>query len=249
MKPKIITLIEKAIEIDESYGLPYLSLGLIKMTEYDWPAAEKNYKRGIEYSPNHSHAHAGYSFYLAAVGRISEAIMEAKHAVELDPLASFDRFWLTCILALDHQFDQAIQISKEMLELDPNNYWGIMGLIEVYVENEMYENAVSILEKYVNVPVWAAYLGFCYGRLGNIGGSHKILEDCLLISKNSYFSPYFLAIIYSGLGDPDKVFEWLNRAYEVQDTNQILIKRVNMFANFHSDPRWKEQMKKRGLAD
>ena len=219
------------------------------MNEYDWPAAEKNYKRALELSPNYGHAHGGYSYYLAVVGRISEAVLEAKRAVELDPLASFDRLHLTWWLALDHQFDQAIQISKEMLELDPKDYWGTMGLMLVYVENEMYENAVSILEKYPNVPLCAAYLGFCYARLGNIGGAHKILEDCLRISKNSYFSPYFIAIIYSGLGDPDKVFEWLNRAYEVQDPWQTMIKMVNIFANFHSDPRWTEQMKKRGLAD
>jgi tetratricopeptide (TPR) repeat protein len=249
MKPKVNTLLEKAIEIDRSYGLPYLSLGMIKMTEYDWPAAEKNYKRGIEYSPNHSHAHAGYSFYLTAVGRISEAVLEANRAVELDPLASFDRFHLTWILALDHQFDQAIQTSKEMIELDPEDFWGTGGLIVAYMENEMYEDALLLLEKYVDVPVWAAYLGFCYGRIGNIGGANKILDECLRISENRYFSSYLIAIIYSGLEDPDKVFEWLNRAYEVQDPNQILIKRVNTFANFHSDPRWAEQMKKRGLAD
>jgi adenylate cyclase len=249
MKPKINTLLKKAIEIDESYGLPYLSLGRIKMIEYDWPAAEENYKRGIEFSPNHARAYGAFSWYLAAVGHISEAVMEAKRAVELDPLASFERFHLTYCLALDHQIDQAIQISKEMLELDSKDYWGTMGLTLVYVENEMYENAVLILEKYANVPVWTAYLGFCYGRLGNIEGAHKILEDCLHISKNSYFSPYLMAMIYSGLGDPDKVFEWLNRAYEIQDPNQTMIKMVKMFANFHSDPRWMDQMKKRGLAD
>ena len=58
-----------------------------------------------------------------------------------------------------------------------------------------------------------------------------------------------IAQVYSGLGEKDQVFEWMGNAYEVQDPAQWLIKVDPSFADLHSDPRWTEQMKKRGLAD
>ena len=98
------------------------------------------------------------------------------------------------------------------------------------------------------MPFVSAYLGYYYGKAGNKEEAQKILDDLLDRSKRGYFSPYFIAVVYNGLGDKDKVFEWLDRAYVVRDLNQAWIKENLAFKNLHSDPRWTEQMKKRGLA-
>jgi hypothetical protein len=93
-----------------------------------------------------------------------------------------------------------------------------------------------------------SYLGYLYGKAGDIEKAHKILDALFQRSKREYFSPYMMAIIYAGLGDKDKVFEWLDKAYETRDAAQLWIKIDLPFADLHSDPRWAEQMKKRGLA-
>ena len=98
-------------------------------------------------------------------------------------------------------------------------------------------------------PIYASHLGYYYGKAGNTEEAQKILDDFLDQSKKGYFSPYFIAFVYNGLGDKDKVFEWLDRAYEARDRMQSWIKIQPSFKNLHSDPRWTEQMKKRGLAD
>ena len=113
----------------------------------------------------------------------------------------------------------------------------------------MYDKGISLLQKFVNVPGYAAVLGYLYGKAGKKEEAQGILDDFLTRSKKEYFSPYFIAIVYSGLGDKDKVFEWLDNAYEVRDRNQFMINFDITFHSLHSDPRWTEQMKKRGLAD
>ena len=247
-KSTISNWIQKAIKIDKNYGEIYPLLGDIKSAEYDWSEAEKNYLRAIELSPGIAHTHSGYSRYLASVGRISDAILEAKRSVELDPLSTFERFHLVWWLALDEQFDQAEKISKEILELDPNNLWGLTGLGIIYISKQMYEDVISILQGFVDIPVFAAWLGVCYGATGKKEAANIILNNCLDQYKSGYFSPYAIALIYCGLGEKDKVFKWLDRAYELQDPLQYQIK-FGIFSDLYSDPRWEDVLRKRNLAD
>ena len=113
----------------------------------------------------------------------------------------------------------------------------------------MYDKAGSILQGLTNIPYYKAYLGYLYGKAGKAEEAKRILDDFLDRSKIGYFSPFMIAIVYFGLGEKDKVFEWMNKAYEVRDINQTFLKGFRPFIDLYSDPRWKEQMKKRGLAD
>ena len=56
-------------------------------------------------------------------------------------------------------------------------------------------------------------------------------------------------MVHAGLGDKNKVFEYLDKAYEVRDPAQYSLKVLPLFSELHSDPRWVEQLKKRGLSD
>jgi adenylate cyclase len=169
--------------------------------------------------------------------------------VELDPLSSWHRTGLCWWLVSEGQFDQAMEISLETLELDANNPWGIIGLARAYTGKEMYDKAISIMQGLRIFPFYAGYLGYLYGKAGNSEEAKKILDDFLDRSKQGYFSPYLIATVYSGLGEKDKAFEWLDKAYEVQDPWQWALKVDMVFHSLHSDPRWTEQMKKRGLVD
>jgi adenylate cyclase len=248
MEPKINVLRQKALELDDNYAFAHVSLARKKTNEYDWKEAEKSYKRALELNPGHPDLHHSYSIYLAAVGHINEAILEIKRAIGLDPLSSFHRAVLGMFLFMAGQFDQAIEISQETLGFDPDNSWAIFSLAMGYAGKEMYDKAISTIHGHRNIPFCAAYLGYIYGKAGKIEEAQKILNDFLDRSKNGYFSPYMIATVYSGLGEKDKVFEWLDKAYEVREPWQALIKVDIVFHSLHSDPRWTEQLKKRGLA-
>jgi TolB-like protein/class 3 adenylate cyclase/Flp pilus assembly protein TadD len=247
MKAKISVLQQKALQIDDNYGLTYLTLGTNKVNEYDWQVAEKNYKRALELNPGEAHCHISYARYLVSVGRVNEAILEAKLSVELDPLSNLYRTQLGHYLVNTGQFNQAIETLRKGLELDPNHPW-ILGIFSMACAGmEMYEKAISILQGLRDIPMFEAYLGYVYGKAGKLEEAKKILDDYLNRSKTGYFSPYWIAQVYSGLSDKDGAFEWLDKAYKVQDPHQYSIKEDIAFDSLHSDPRWGEQMKKRGL--
>ena len=249
-KQEKVPFIERALELDDKYGSTYVQLGMHKIIEdYDWHGAERDFKRALELNPGDSSSHNIYSYYLASVGLIDEAIEEAKHAVELDPLYSFYRFTLAWFFVFDGQFDRAMEISQGTRELDPNNAWALYGLAMVLAAKGKYNEGISMLQQFRNIPVITAYLGYLYGKAGNIEQAQKILNDFLAGSKRQYFSSFMIATIYSGMGETDKVFEWLDKAHEARDATQTFIRVHLPFYDLHSDPRWKEQMKKRGLAD
>ena len=249
-KQEKVPFIERALELDDKYGSTYVQLGMHKIIEdYDWHGAERDFKRALELNPGDSSSHNIYSYYLASVGLIDEAIEEAKHAVELDPLYSFYRFTLAWFFVLDGQFDRAMEILQGTRELDPNNAWALYGLAMVLAAKGKYDEGISMLQQFRNIPVITAYLGYLYGKAGNIEQAQKILNDFLAGSKRQYFSSFMIATVYSGMGEKDKVFEWLDKAHEARDATQTFIRVHLPFYDLHSDPRWKEQMKKRGLAD
>lgn len=174
---------------------------------------------------------------MIGLGHVDEAALVSKHSIELDPLNSFGRFFHTWYLLILGQFDQATEVSKKTLELDKNNLWGLAGFMYIYWAKGKYDKAISIAQRFKNIPNVASYLGYLYGKAGNIEEAQKILDDFLDRSKRGYFSPYMIARVYSGLEDTNKVFEWLDRAYEVQDPTQTLIKLEPPFKSLHSDPR------------
>jgi tetratricopeptide (TPR) repeat protein len=245
-----VPLIKRALELDDKYGSTYIQLGMHKTIEdYDWHGAERDFKRALELNPGDSSSHNIYSYYLASVGLIDEAIEEAKRALELDPLESFYRFILVWLMAFDGQVDRAIEISQGTRELDPNNAWALYGLAMISAGKGKYDEGISMLQQFRNIPLITAYLGYLYGKTGNIEEAQKILDDFLARSKREYFSPFMIATVYAGMAEKDKVFEWLDNAFEARDVSQIFIRVHLPFADLHSDSRWMEQMKKRGLAD
>ena len=249
MRPKINALRQKALEIDDTYAFAIMDRGHGKMYDFDWKGAESDFKRALELNPGQSDCHHGYAQYLAAVGRLEEGILAIKRSVELNPLSSYHRAVFAWLIAWAERFDQAIEILQETLELDQNNPFALGGLATAYMGKEMYDKAISIMQELRNIPYFEAHLGYTYGKAGKMEKAQEILDPFLKRSKKEYFSPYMIAQVYAGLGEKNKVFEWLDKAYEMRDPFQWTLKPDLFFQSLHSDSRWKEQMKKRGLAN
>src|SRR5438132_2088672 len=79
---------KKALELDPALGEAYNSLASDKLYYHrDWPGAERNFRRGLELSPNFAEMHAHYAFCLVLFGRNEEALAEMLRALDLDPLS------------------------------------------------------------------------------------------------------------------------------------------------------------------
>ena len=251
--PKRKELIAKALEIDDKLADAYAELGELKANyDYDWKGAETDFKRALELNPGSSEIHSRYGLYLAAVGRMDEAIEEMERALELDPLSGPARSWLGMVLIQARRFDQALETLEK--SLDP----GLTSLIvrpwiaRVYVEKGQYDLAITMIQEWTRQGrghVSEAHLAYVYAKAGKKEDARETLDALLQRIERGYFAPYSVAEIYSALGEKEKAFEWLDRAYEGRDPQQVGVKSNPAFDNLHSDTRWIQLLKKMGLVD
>jgi len=245
----------KALEIDDMLSESHASLGYLKLHyEWDWKGAERALKRAIELNPGNALAYRYYSEYLMAVGRLDEALAEMKIALELDPLSRGINAHFGMLLIFDLQLDNATKQLKKTLELYPNHPIAVMHLGSAYVNKGNYEEGIALLEKAVNLtrrnaPIALGYLGYAYGVAGKREKAQEILYEVLERSKRGSFAPNPIAGIYTGLGDKDKAFELLEKAYEERHPSLYPLKTIPKFRSLHSDPRFTALLKKMGLEE
>jgi tetratricopeptide (TPR) repeat protein len=94
-----------------------------------------------------------------------------------------------------------------------------------------------------------ADLGWAYAVSGRRDKAREVLERLKTRAKSEYIKPYCFARVYSGLGENDKAFEWLNRAYEEHDVALFTIMTDETLENVRSDPRYPQLLKKMKLTE
>jgi len=207
--------LDKALEIDDQLGEAYTSLGYYRcLYDWDWPAAEKDLKRGIALNPNNVYAHGWYGCYLFGRSRFEEACTELKMALEIEPLSPIINAVAGIVISFTDPDGGRKQLDKA-IEMEPNlalaHLW--LGMIYMYPE-VVDEKAVEHLQTAVNLGLIFAlgWLGCAYGRLAKKEEAFKILSRLDELSKARYISPLQKSVVYSGLGMYDQAFEFLEKA-------------------------------------
>jgi tetratricopeptide (TPR) repeat protein len=178
-------------------------------------------------------------------GRFDEAMLRLKRAQELDPLG-LDLIWdMGVLFNFSRQHDRAIEQFQKAIEMDPNWVPAHRGLANAYQHKGMYEKAIAELKK---VNVRGTQLAYAYAVAGKRGEAQKILESLKEASKQGYVSPFDFALIYMGLGDKDRAFEWLNKTFEENPYRISFIKVNPRFDSLRSDPRFADLLKRMKLS-
>jgi TolB-like protein/Tfp pilus assembly protein PilF len=245
----------KALETDDTLSEAHASLAGIKAF-YDWDlsGAEREFQRAIALNPNYAPAHSRYATALVHAGRLDEAINEEKRALELDPISLVTNRDLAAAFYYARQYDQAIEQGRKTLELDPNFNLVHADLGVDYVQKSMYKEATAEFEKGLAAsPGNTAYLsglGYTYAVAGRAAEAHKVLDQLNELSKQKYVQPRLRARIYVGLGDKDKAFEWLEKAYDDRSIGSGfgIINTDPTFDPLRSDPRFQDLLRRMNLA-
>jgi TolB-like protein/DNA-binding winged helix-turn-helix (wHTH) protein/Tfp pilus assembly protein PilF len=242
----------KAVELDETLGEAHASLALIRFVGWDFPGAEREFKRAIELDPSFGEAHHEYSHYLMQMGRSEESLAEASRFLELDPLSPVPNLHLGWYYLFAKKYDPAMEQLQKTLKMDPNYVEAHSWLGQTYEQKKMYEQAVAEFEKAIALsggkPYYRALLGHAYAISGKRDQAHDIIAT--LKSESSPSSPIDaeIAIIYAGLGNHDQAFEWWGKAYHRRSGYLTFSFRVNpMFDEFHSDHRFADLLRRIGL--
>jgi tetratricopeptide (TPR) repeat protein len=243
--------------MDETLSEAHTSLAFIKFRwDRDRVEAEREFQLAIKHKSTYAPAHQWYSSYLVALERFDEAIAEAKRTQELEPLSFIASSHLGWILYLSGRNDEAIAQCKKILDLDPNFFPARRYLGLAYEQKGMYPQAIAEFQKGVKLsgsPLMLALLGHAYAASGKTAEAQQVLSDLddlgeLQETENRrYVSPYTVAAIYTGLGDKDQAFKWLERAYEERDVWLMNLKVDPVFAKLRSDKRFQDLLTRAGL--
>jgi DNA-binding winged helix-turn-helix (wHTH) protein/TolB-like protein/tetratricopeptide (TPR) repeat protein len=239
--------IARALERDDKLAESHASLGYILTNYYwDWSEAESQFKQAIELNPNYAMAHNWYAQYLAFMGRPEEASRESKRAQEIDPLSPWTNAGFISFLA--RRYDEGIAESQKALELDPQFAAAHMVIGLSYVQKKNYEQAIAELQKAQDNPDSRALLAYAYGVAGKRNEARQLLEELQHVAKEKYVSPFPVAATYVGLGETDKAFEMLEKAYAERSWAMGMLKVNPIFDPIRSDQRYIELLRRMNLS-
>jgi tetratricopeptide (TPR) repeat protein len=171
-----------------------------------------------------------------------------ERARELDPLSLVVNMTLGRAYIYGRHYDRGIEQCRKAMELDPNfapAHWCI-GL--AYVGKEMYRQAIAEFQNAAALgegPLALGALGYAYARAGDTKEARTVLQRLTMPSPQIYRSPWEIALVYVGLGEKERAFEWLNRAYEQRDL--AALKLHPLLATLRSDPRFQDLIRRVGL--
>jgi adenylate cyclase len=250
--PKAKEAALKAVEIDDTLAEAHTSLAHTKtIGDWDWSGGEREFQRAVELNPNYASAHQWYGVALEVMGRSEEAITEEKRAVELDPLSLINNRQLGSGLLMARRYDQAIEQVRKTLELDPNFVPAHGTLGDAYLFKSMYKEGIAEFQKALaispNNTAALSQLGCAYALAGRKADSQKVLDQLTKASKQTYVPAYQMAYSYVALGEKDKAFEWLEKAYEDRSLGASPFKLNPIFDPLRSDPRFADLLRRMNL--
>jgi tetratricopeptide (TPR) repeat protein len=250
--PKARAAALQALELDEGLAEAHTSLALITENyDWDWQAAEKEYRRAIQLDPNYATAHQWYAEYLAFQGRFDEALAESERARQLDPLSPIIAADKGAILYFSRQYDRAIEQFRAVLEMEPNLQRAHMVLF-AYAQKGQTADALAEIQNWRrgdDTPwTWAAE-AYVYGHSGQPAQARGALEKLEQMNRHQHLDPApMLALAYAGMENKDEAFVWLQKAYS-EHTNAVTTLKVDpIYDPLRSDPRFQNLVRRVGLA-
>jgi TolB-like protein/DNA-binding winged helix-turn-helix (wHTH) protein/Flp pilus assembly protein TadD len=248
--PRARAAAQKALDLDSGLAGPLITLASAKTNlEWDWAGAERLCKRAIELNPNYGHAHHWYATFLAAVGRVREAVVEARRAHDVEPLSGVFHANVIWKLYLAHQYEEAELEFRKMREWHPSFTGGYI-MASVYLQTRRQQEAIAELQqsaaKSHRSILQLMYLGHALGVSGARAEGNKVLEEMQSLSKRRYVPPEHFAIVYEGLGERDRALQWFEKAFAEHSMNHWLLPDPRL-DSIRSEPRFKAIMRRMGL--
>jgi eukaryotic-like serine/threonine-protein kinase len=251
--PKAREAAEKALELDETLAQAHVDMAIIHYWyDYDWNAAEREFKRALELKPDYADAHAYYGWELVSFGRVEEGIAESKRAVELDPLSVEVSETAGQNFYYARQYDLAIEQLRKTLDLDSHYWLARMLLGLAYEARGDLPRAIEECEKAREVETSIAWplaeLGHVYAVSGRKHDAETVLKELESRSKVRYVPAYNIAEVRIGMDHKEQALAMLEKACADRSMMLTLLTSDPEFDSLHSTSRFKDVVRRIGLS-
>ncbi len=249
--PRARAAARRAIQIEETLAEPHATLGYLKtLYEWDWPGAEREFRRAIELNPEYGTAHHWYAYYLQTVGSMPQALAEIRRAWELDPLSPIISAEVAYFYSLTRQYEKAVQEARKALEMDSEFPLTYTILARAYALQGKESEARAAVEQALRLSKRGAHAlsdgGSVLAFLGRGEEARKLLHELLDRAANEYVFPALPALIYACLGEKDRAFEYYEKAIEERSLVASWL-RDPLLDGIRSDPRFPKLFERMGL--
>ena len=246
---KARTASAQALTLDDRSDEAHLALAIVHWFSWEFVAAEPEYRRAVELNPNSRNAPEAYSNYLVSMGRFSEALQEDHRALELDPLSASANAQEGVVFADQGDYDKAIARLQKTLDIDPNFGLAYNYLAECYEAKGAYDQSLDAEERLLTLfgrPEVAAELKRVYATSGVKGVHQWSIRQESDAAKPGY-RPIGVAENYARLGDKEKAFDWLEKAFQQHASELIFLKVDPGWQSLRSDPRYADLIRRIGF--
>ena len=248
----------RALELDPGLGEARAALGSVRTQEWDWQGAETEFRNAIE---ARAPTTLWYGWYLYAVGRADEALVQERRAMELDPLNIMVNRALAQFLGATGQDEAALAQWNRALELEPDHAQSELQIALLHFERGRIEKGSMYLDRARSHagddPLTVAQLAVACAVSGNADEARHLLGRLKTQSASRYVSKVLPAYVHLALDERDRAFALLEEAYRARDPLLISIQMgtVGPFryvtkeraAALHSDPRFGDLLRRMGL--
>lgn len=232
----------RALAIDDTLAEAHAALAIaLTAYDWDWPSAEREFRRAIDLNPDYPSAHTQYAWYLSFMARSDEAVKAAARAAELDPLSANPAGILGIVLGWARRPGEAHAQLRKTLALDPESWLTLTYSSWVHISEGKFAEAITELQQARKIDdnqYVVGTLGHAYARSGNRGEALKALEQLKQWSTGRYVSPHSIAMIYAGLGENDSAFEWLEKAFAARSEHVGSLRVDPRMDPLRADPRF-----------
>jgi tetratricopeptide (TPR) repeat protein len=251
--PKVGEYARRALEIDDSLAAAHHSIANYKANyERDNPGATREFERALELDPNDTSIYFDYSQLMSNIGESEQGIALARRAKLIDPHDASVSSTLAQAFILSGRYDEGLEESQTTTGLDDKNWWGYYWRGIAYSEKGMSDEAIAALQtaaKLDDSPLIKGVLASALARASRRAEAQRVIDDLVLASKSTFVSQTSIAMGYTGLGDVNQAFEWLERSLESHDEQIVWIYKHPMFAALRADPRYEGLLKRLNLSE
>jgi serine/threonine-protein kinase len=244
---------QQALKLDDMNADAHFALALVlHWYEWDWPAAESEFKQAIASNPGYADPYCLYSWFLADMGRNDEAVSQAVQGRKTDPLSLVANFTPGSLSVFTGKWDLGLEQLGSAIDLDKTYWIAHVFLGRAYEAKRQFPQAIAEFKAAQELDpdhseIWSA-LGHVYAVSGQKTKANKVLEHLTDLSHRSYVAPYNVAVIYAGLGEKNQAFTWLERSYQDRGYYMpVYLPTDSRLEVLKSDPRFADLRRRIGL--
>jgi TolB-like protein/tetratricopeptide (TPR) repeat protein len=243
---------DRAVNNEPDLAEAQTSRGLVSYWfEWDWGAAEASHRRAIALDPSYGFAHLQLGIVLAYLGRIDEAKAALRRARELDPLWSLTHALSAHVDYIAADYSSSLEFALRSVAISPRSWIGYLHLAHAHERMGNPAAALHVLqdaeERAAGNSKLLSLRGFILASTGRTDEARAVASALEAIAAERYMPAYAVALVHAGLGDTERAFGWLERAYAERDVHMIFLVVDPKWEVCASDPRFQRLVERCGF--